>query len=108
MDKTPVFFDIVPSKTVDRQGKKSNKVCTTRSKKRCITAVLSCTSTEKMLPLMIIFKGTTTRSIHGVKGSNVTVVSYQKNAWVDEDEMLKMDHTCMNSLYQEGAIPFIS
>ena len=89
MDETPVFFDTVPSKTVDRRGKKSIKVRTTRSEKRRITAVLSCTSTGKILPPMIIFKGTTARSIHGIKGSNGTVVSYQKKAWVDEDEMLK-------------------
>ena len=89
MDETPVFFDTVPSKTVDTRGKKSIKVRTTGSEKRRITAVLSCTSTGKMLPPMIIFKGTTTRCTRGISSSNGTVVSYQKKAWVDEHEMMK-------------------
>ena len=59
-----------------------------------------------MLPPMIILKGKTTRSIHGIKGSNGNVVSYQKKAWVDEDEMLKWI-THVGSLYQGGAISFI-
>ena len=56
MDETPVFYDIVSSKTVDIREKKSIKVRTTGSKKRRITAGLSSTSTEKMLPPKIIFK----------------------------------------------------
>ena len=52
MDETPLFYDIVSSKTVQ---KKSIKVRTTGSKR--ITAGLSNTSTEKMLPPKIIFKG---------------------------------------------------
>ena len=64
-------------------------MCTTGSEKRRSTAVLSCTSTGKMLPPMIIFKGTTMRCTRGISSFNGTVVSYQKKAWVDEHEMLK-------------------
>ena len=74
MDETPVYFDMVPSKTVDVKGKKR----TTKSEKCRLTAALSCTSTGAMLPPMLIFKGTTPRSVRGVKGSAGTVVQYQK------------------------------
>ena len=86
MDETPVYFDMVPSRTVDRKG---IKVRTTKSEKRRITAVLACSSTGKMLPPMLIFKGTTSRSVRNVTGSEGTVVSYQSKAWVDEKQMLK-------------------
>ena len=87
MDETPVYFDMVPSRTVDRKGKKSIKVRTTKSEKRRITAVLACSSTGKMLPPMLIFN--TSRSVRNVTGSEGTVVSYHSKAWVDEKQMLK-------------------
>ena len=87
MDETPVFFDLVPSKTVDVRGKKSIRVRTTKSEKKHITAVLSCVATGEMLPPMIIFKGKTTRSIHGVKSNGRAVITYQQKAWMDEDVM---------------------
>ena len=89
MDETPIFFDTVPSKTVDRKGKKSIKVRTTKSEKRRITAVLACTATGDMLAPMVVFKGTTNRCVSGVRSSEGTLVSYQKKAWIDENEMLK-------------------
>ncbi len=42
-----------------------------------------------MLPPMVIFKGTTPRSIKNVLGSQGTVVGYQKKSWMDEKLMLK-------------------
>ena len=87
MDETPAYFDVVPSKTVDKKGKKSIIVRTTKSEKRHITAVLSCIATGDMLPPMIIFKGTTTRSINGVTNKNGAIVTYQGKAWMDEDIM---------------------
>ena len=38
---------------------------------------------------MVIFKGTTGRSIHNIKESNGTVVCYQKKAWMNEKLMLQ-------------------
>ena len=54
MDETPVYFDLVPSKTIDVRGKKSIRVHTTKSDKKHITAVLSCAATGDILPPMII------------------------------------------------------
>lgn len=74
MDETPVYMNMVPWMS----GYKSSEKC-------CVTAVLSCTATGKMLCPMIIFKGTMGRSIHNIKESNGTdVVSYQKKAWMDK------------------------
>lgn len=50
MDETPAYFDVVPSKTVDKKGKKSIIVRTMKSEKQHITAVLSCIATGDMLP----------------------------------------------------------
>ena len=88
MDETPVFMDMLPTKTFDVKGKKSIKVRTTKSEKCRITAVLSCVATGIMLPPMVIFKGTTPRSIRGVTSKDA-LISYQKKAWVDEAQMLK-------------------
>lgn len=42
MDETPVFFNMVPGKTIDVRGKKTIKVRTTGSEKQHITVVLAC------------------------------------------------------------------
>ncbi len=85
MDETPVFFDMVPSCVVEKIGEKSVRVRSTNSDKRRITAVLACTASGKMLPPMIIFKGTTTRTLINVKAnSEDTCISYQNKAWVDD------------------------
>ena len=59
MDETPVYFDIVPGKTIECKGVKTVKVRTTGSEKRHITVVLGCTAMGDFLPPMIIFKGMT-------------------------------------------------
>ncbi len=89
MDETPVFFDMVPSKTVDTKRKKSIRVRTTKSEKQRIAAVISCTSSGKMLPPMVIFKGKTQRVIKDISNSHGAVVSFQKEGWMDEMQMIK-------------------
>ena len=89
MDETLVYFDMVAGKTIDRKGKKSITVCTTKSEKRHITAVLCCTALGHFLPPMIIFKGKTPRAIKGIRTQGGTVVKQQENAWMDAEGMLK-------------------
>ena len=88
MDETPVYMDMVPTKTNDKKGKKTIKVRTTKSEKCRVTEVLSCVSTGKMLPPMITYKGKTQRAIRGINSTDANV-SYQSKAWVDEPQMLK-------------------
>ena len=57
MDETPMYFDIVPSRTIVKKGVKEVRVRTTGAEKRRVTVVLACTASGKTLPPMIIFKG---------------------------------------------------
>ncbi len=56
-DETPIYFDMVPSRTLDKKGVKEVRVKTTGAEKRRVTVVLACTASGKTLPPMIIFKG---------------------------------------------------
>jgi hypothetical protein len=89
MDKTPVYFDIVPGKVNEVKGKKTMKVRTTGLEKRHITVVLSCMASGGLLPLMIIFKGKTIRCIKGLKATPGVLIAYQKKAWMDGEVMLR-------------------
>ena len=77
MDEIPVYMNMIPFNAVVVRGKETIKVRTTTSDKCRLTAA-SCIAIGNMLPPMLIFKGTTPRSINGVKSSGGTVVSYQK------------------------------
>ena len=57
MDETPLYLDMVPSRTLEQKGKKEVRVRTTGAGKRPVTVVLACTASGKTLPPMIIFKG---------------------------------------------------
>ena len=57
MDETPAYFDLVPSKSVDRVGAKSCIIRSTGAEKRHITVVLTVTASGSLLPSMVIFKG---------------------------------------------------
>ena len=57
MDETPMYFDMVPSRTIAKKGMKEVRVRTTGAEKRPVTNVLTCTASGKTMPPMIIFKG---------------------------------------------------
>lgn len=57
MDETPLYFDMVPSRTLEKKGAKEVRVKTTGAGKRRVTIVLACLASGKTLPPMIIFKG---------------------------------------------------
>ncbi len=57
MDETPLYFDMVPSRTIEKKGAKEVRVRSTGAEKRRVTVVLACTASGKTLPPMIIFKG---------------------------------------------------
>lgn len=71
MDETPVFFDLVPNKTVEKKGSKSVIVRTSNSDKRHVTIVLAVTASGKILPTMIIFKGK--RKLKDIKVCRLTL-----------------------------------
>ena len=57
MDETPLYFDMVPSRTVEKKGAKEVRLKSTRAWKRRVTVVLACLASGKTLSPMIIFKG---------------------------------------------------
>ena len=59
MDETPLYFDMIPSRSLEKRGAMEVRVKSTGAQKQHITVVLACTGAGKMLPPMIIFKGNT-------------------------------------------------
>ncbi len=57
MDETPLYFDVVPNRILDRKGKKSISVRTTGSEKRHLTVTLCVTHDGDVHPALVIFKG---------------------------------------------------
>ena len=85
MNKTPVFFDMVGSKTVNQAGEKSIWVKTTGHEKQQFTVVLACLADGTKLPPMEIFKRRTfpkkTKFPRGV------IVHVQENGWMTKDAL---------------------
>ena len=84
MDETPVYFDLVPGKTINRVGVKSRVICSTGVEKRHITVVLTVPADGSMLPPMVIFKGKRRLKLTAPEG---VLVCVQTKAWMDEDLM---------------------
>ena len=86
MDETPVYFDMVPGKSIDRKGSKTIRIRTTGGEKRHLTVVLACSSAGDILPTLIIFKGK--RALKGLQVPSGLRVAVQEKAWMDEGLML--------------------
>lgn len=83
MDETPMFFDMLSNRTVDRIGAKTVYVRTTGHEKTHFTAVLCCLANGTKLPPMIIFKR---KSIpKGEKFPNGIIVHCHPKGWMDEN-----------------------
>ena len=100
MDETPLYFDMIPSRSLEKRGAKEVRVKSTGAQKRHITVVLACTGAGKMLPPMIIFKGNkilcilvpmfhlydsgkTTQVIKGLIAPPGFIIAHQSKAWMD-------------------------
>jgi len=85
MDETPVNFDNVPKRIVDKRGVSRPVVFTTGSEKKRCTVVLACRADGQLLPPMVIFKGKKQnhKSIRTIVRSRGTVVMVQPKAWMD-------------------------
>ena len=55
MDETPLFFDLIPGRTLSSKGKQQIILRGTTATKCHLTVVLTCTASGHMLPPMIIF-----------------------------------------------------
>jgi len=95
MDETPVFFDLVPGRTLDLQGKRSVIVRSSGGDKRHVTVVLSIAANGDVLPTMVIFKGK--RALKDIKAPKDIIVTVQQKAWVDEAIMLRWVQECLRA-----------
>lgn len=73
MAETPVFFDIVPNKTIDQQGVRLVLVRKTGGDKSHIIVVLTCTAAGQVPPTIIIFKGKRQLNLRALPGFVVAV-----------------------------------
>lgn len=95
MDETPVFFDIVPNKTVEQTGNKSVIIRSSGSDKKHVTVMLAVSATGDVLPTIVIFKGKRPLRDIQVPNPKDVIVLVQEKAWVDERVMLEWIDACL-------------
>ena len=86
MDETPMYFDMVPEKTISKKGRKEVRVRLSGAEKRKLTVTLTCTGDGEMLPALEIFKGKRKLKFKSPHDVHVTV---QAKGWMDGDVMLR-------------------
>ena len=84
VDETPVYFDLVPGKTIDRVGAKYCIIRTTGAEKWHIIVVLTITANGSMLAPIVIFKGKRRWKLTAPEG---VLICVQTKAWMDEKLM---------------------
>ena len=85
-----LYYDSEIEHTLDIKGTKRIEIKTTGREKQRISIVLGIDLLNKIkLPPLIILKGKTKRCINHIPLKNSYTLSYQKNAWCDEDQFIK-------------------
>ena len=87
MNETPVFFDMVPEKSLVKKDQKSVTIRTSGSEKRHVTVVLPVAADGFILPLMILFQGKTNQTIKDMEAPETFVTVTQERTWMDESLM---------------------
>ena len=87
MDKTPVFFDMIPERSLVQTAKKSVTIRTSSSKNRHLTFVFTVVPDIFILRQMIIFRGKTNLTIEDIVVREGFVVIIQEKALMDESLM---------------------
>ena len=78
MNETPVFFDMVPEKSLVQKGQKSVTIRTSGSEKRRVTVVLTVAADGFMLPPMIIFRDKINQIIKDIEHLMVLLLFHKK------------------------------
>ena len=84
MEETPVFFDMVPKKSLVQKGQKSVTIQTAGSEKRHVTVVFTVAADGFILPPMIIFRGKINQTIKDIVAPDGFAIVTQEKAWMDE------------------------
>ena len=87
MDETPVFFDMVPEKSLVQKSYKSVTIQASGSEKKHVTVVLAVATDGFILPPMITFRGKTNQTIKEIEAPKGFVIVTQEKAWMDESLM---------------------
>ena len=80
MDETHAFFDMIPAKCTCKTISKECVVQTSGCEKKHVTTILPAVADSKMLPPMIIFKGTTEETIQKLRVTEGFVIKTQEKA----------------------------
>ncbi len=90
IDEMGLYYDSKIEYTLDIKGTKRVEIKTTGREKQRISIILGIDLLNKinMIPL-IIFKGKTKRCINHIPLNDSYTLSYQENAWCDEDQFIK-------------------
>ena len=87
MDETPVFLDLVPSRTVDRKGRSPFELEPQIPRNATIQLLLAVLQVESSYPLLLHLKGKLPDHSRELVPTDV-VVTMQQKAWMDEQRML--------------------
>ena len=90
IDEMGLYYDSKIERTLDVKGTKRVEIKTTGREKQRISIILGIDLLRKinMIPL-IILKGKTKRCINHIPLKDSYTLSYQENAWCDEDQFIK-------------------
>jgi len=90
IDETPIYFEMMSDKTVNKKGAKVISVETKGNERKLISCVLACSAGGKKLMPALIFKGgrdgnleSRYKNLEVVKNKKI-VIYFQNNAWCDE------------------------
>ena len=76
MDETPVFFDMLPEKSLVQKGQKSVTIRTSGSKKRHLTVVHTVAADGFILPPMKKFRGKTNETTKDIEAPEDFVIGW--------------------------------
>ena len=107
-DHTGIKYIPVSSWTMEREGTKRVEILGIDDKRQ-ITAVFAATKAGNFLPIQVIYKGKTKRSLPNVKFPSDWLASYTKNHWANEETTKQYIHKILlpyvNSKREELGLP---
>jgi hypothetical protein len=119
MDETGVYYDNVPTHTINAKGAKSVSINSSGHEKDRVTAVLCCNANGDKMPALIITKSSDRTKLNVIerkpleikKGEWVDVfITQNKNAWMTKEAMenwlqlvyMENDNKCYNNNNDDG------
>ena len=86
MDETPMYFDMVPQRTINKKGAGDVQIRSSGAEKRRLTIAVTCTGDGNLLTAVAIFKGKRKLKFSAPKEVQTAV---QIKGWMDSDLMVR-------------------